>query len=134
MAGWVKELLAYEGGDMEQERAETPGRDVVMRREASAVRSAGALTAFIVLTAALLFFLAAPLPELSASRQPQPQPAAPTNAAVALSKQAFDERRERYILANPDSELARLATRQGQAPQHDAHSDPGYRVIAGMDD
>jgi hypothetical protein len=47
--------------------------------------------------------------------------------SVTESKHVFDERRQRYVEAHPDSHVAREGDAAGW-PQYDSHPDPGYQA------
>jgi hypothetical protein len=85
------------------------GRDGVLRREASAMRGESAVAAFLTVAAFVLIFLVPRQQEVAPPDEVHldTYPPARMSTAIALSKKAFEERRDRYIRAYPDSELAR---------------------------
>jgi hypothetical protein len=112
-AGLVKlPLAAFLGGPaMEKECNRSCGRDGVMRREASAMRGDCAVAAFLTVAVFVLFFLVPRQQEVAPPHEVylDTYPPARMGIAIALSKKAFEDRRDRYVRAYPDSDLARTA-------------------------
>jgi hypothetical protein len=84
----------------------------------------------IVIKCAVLITLAFGLMWIGASSEPLAGHVSPPAAAKmtpakseSYSRQVFEERRQRYITANPDSDVAREAA---LLQQKDANSDGGY--------
>jgi hypothetical protein len=87
------------------------------------LKCAAGILVLVIIAAGPWAFMTAGGPATAAGERPSPR----ADRAVAESKRVFDERRQRYIEAHPDSHLVREGGAAGQW-QTDSQSDPGFQT------